>query len=214
MTGAWGQVPALVDNLPEPILFKRELIDRIQHAYTALQRERGPVHVAEDTWAMLRRIGAELDRVGGYNDAFAAGKKLLKQLLEEELVEAVGEQDGIPNQGMTIPDGEGDIRLSLEKPKVYAIDIDQLVGVLVAALEVEVAETSLPFAAVEGVGFVVKETVRALLSWGKFEPQVSKVKGYAATLARNGNDQAASIVTGAITETTRYKGVAFERKQT
>lgn len=213
MNDQWSQVPALVDGLREPTELKRALRERVQLAYSTLARERGEVHVPEDTFDMQRRLGGAHDLFKGYQAAFAEVVKLLKQLMEEELVEAVGEQDGIPNQGLTVPDTEGDIRLSRDEPKVYEIDLDQLVGVLVGVLELETAKTGLAFAAVEGVERTVHCTVKTLLSWGKFEPQVSKVKAYAATLARNGDDRASSIVTGAITEKSPYRGVKFERRK-
>jgi hypothetical protein len=201
-------VPALVDGLHQPTELKRLLKERVQQAYMELSRLRGPVHVPEDTWDMLRRIGGAHDLFKGYQAAFAEAVKLLKQLMEEELVDAVGEQDGIPNQGMTVPDSEGDIRLSRDEPRVYEIDLDQLLAVLVGQIDGTLAGDIWP---PELLGDVVRQAVGTLLSWGKFEPQVSKVKSYAATLARNGDDQASSIVTGAISEKNPYKGVKFER---
>lgn len=213
MTDSWAQVPALVDGLRHPTELQRLLKEQVQQAYMTLSRQRGPVHVPEDTWDMLRRIGSAYDLFKGYQAAFGDVVKLLRQLAEEELVEAVGEQDGIPNQGMTVPDAEGDIRLSRDEPKTYEIDVDQLVAVLVSTLETEHALV-FPGGGVtdaEPVELIVKQTIEAVLSWGKFEPQVSKVRAYAATLARNGDDQGSSIVSGAITVQNPYKGVKFER---
>lgn len=209
--GAWDQVPALIPrDMPSPVEFKRELVDRINTAYYGLLAERGEVHTPEDTFAMQRRLGAERDRFSGYQDAFKAGAALLKELQEEELVLAVGEQDGIPNGGLTIPDAEGDIRISLDAPKSYSIDIDQLVAVLVGVLQDNAPEDHDTEYAIQ---YAVTETVRALRGWGKVEPQVSKVRAWAATLARAGRDKDASVVSGAISESTPYKGVRFERKK-
>lgn len=212
MNDQWSQVPALVDGLREPTELKRALRERVQLAYSTLARERGEVHVPEDTFDMQRRLGGAHDLFKGYQAAFAEVVKLLKQLMEEELLEAVGEQDGIPNQGLTVPDTEGDIRLSRDEPKVYEIDLDQLMAVLVSALQNEASKRG----EVENLGLVdwtVHATAMTMLSWGKFEPQVSKVRAYAATLARNGDDRASSIVSGAITEKNPYKGVKFERRK-
>lgn len=217
MNDQWSQVPALVDGLREPTELKRALRERVQLAYSTLARERGEVHVPEDTFDMQRRLGGAHDLFKGYQAAFAEVVKLLKQLMEEELVEAVGEQDGIPNQGMTVPDIEGDIRLSRDEPRVYAVDMDQLVGVLTEVISDKVLREDLTATqqpSLTGAAeFAVAQAVATLLSWGKFEPQVSKVRAYAATLARNGDDRASSIVTGAITERSPYRGVKFERRK-
>jgi hypothetical protein len=214
---SWSQVPALVDGLNQPTELKRLLKERVQQAYMDLSRLRGPVHVPEDTWDMHRRLGGAHDLFKGYQAAFAEVVKLLKQIMEEELVEAVGEQDGIPNQGMTIPDPEGDIRLSRDEPTTYEIDLDQLLAVLAEKVSDQVLREELTAAQQPSLTwaaeFAVGQAVATLLSWGKFEPQVSKVRAYAATLARNGDDQAASIVSGAITQSNPYRGVKFERKQ-
>jgi len=208
---SWSQVPALVDGLNQPTELKRLLKERVQQAYMDLSRLRGPVHVPEDTWDMHRRLGGAHDLFKGYQAAFAEVVKLLKQIMEEELVEAVGEQDGIPNQGMTIPDPEGDIRLSRDEPITYAIDLDQLLAVLTDQVLKHIDDKML--SGYEACDTAIQVTAETLLSWGKFEPQVSKVRAYAATLARNGDDQAASIVSGAITQSNPYRGVKFERKQ-
>lgn len=210
MSDSWTQVPALVDGLHQPTEFKRLIRERVQQAYAELYRLRGPVHVPEDTWDMVRRIGGAHDLFKDYQAAFGDAVKLLKQLMEEELIGAVGEQDGIPNQGMTVPDGEGDIHLSRDEPRTYEIDVDQLVGVLAGQIDDTLAGDCWPL---DLVNTIVGQTVSTMLTWGKFEPQVSKVRAYAATLARNGDDQASSVVSGAITEKNPYKGVKFERKR-
>lgn len=208
MNDSWANVPALVNDMPAPVELRRELIDRITAAYYDLVKERGEVHTPEDTFAMQRRLGGTRDQFSGYMDAFKAGAALLKELQEEELVLAVGEQDGVPNQGLTIPDAEGDIRISLDTPKSYTIELDQLVAVLIANIL-----DSAPVAGdVDLIPYAVTETVKALQEWGKVEPQVSKVRAWAATLARAGRDRDASVVKGAIHESTPYKGVKFTRK--
>lgn len=213
MDDSWSQVPALVDGLNQPTELKRLLKERVQQAYADLARLRGAVHVPEDTWDMHRRLGGAHDLFKGYQAAFAEVVKLLKQIMEEELIEAVGEQDGIPNQGMTIPDSEGDIRLSRDEPTTYAIDLDQLLAVLADQVAAQLDKTErLDADELAAVEVATRMTAKVMLSWGKFEPQVSKVRAYAATLARNGDDQAASVVSGAITQHNPYRGVKFERK--
>lgn len=203
----WSQVPALVENLGTPEVFGETLRHRVQYAYAELARLRGQVTRPEDVFDLVRRIGHEHEQFKAYQRVFTEAVKLLHQLLEEELVEAVGEQDGIPNQGLTVPDAEGDIRLSLDTPRVYSIDMAQVWSVVANRLadDARVTEVGDP------VPWTVYALVIMLSELGKFEPQVSKIRAYAATLARAGLDKEAAIVSSAITENRPYKGVKFER---
>ena len=207
MSNPWDKVPALTSNLPDPIQLQRALKDRIQAAYATLYEQRGRVDTPEDTYEMQRKLATTDEQFKGYMTAFREARKVIAQLQQEELVEARGEQDGIPLDGLTVPDRDGDIRLSLDAPAVYDIDLEQLLAVLLTNImdRAPVADD------VELIPYAVGETAAALLSWGKFEPQVSKVKAFAATLARNGRDKDASVVSGAITQRNPYKGVKFER---
>lgn len=205
---AWSTVPALVENLPRPNLLQAQLKQNIQEAYAALYLERGTVHLPEDTFDMQRRLARTEELFKGYVTAFNAARQTLAQLREEELIEARGEQDGIPLDGMTVPDMEGDIRITLDAPTVYDIDMDQLVAVLIANL-IKAAPVA---GDIDLIHYAVTETVAALREWGKVEPQVSKVKAWGATLARNGRDQDAATVRGAISKRNPYRGVKFERK--
>lgn len=206
-------MPALVQHMPAPDVLLTELKTRINQAYYDLVQERGPVHTPQDTFSMQRKIGGELDRFGSYKRAFEAAIKLLKELQAEELIEAVGEQDGVPNQALTIPDAEGDIRLSNDAPSVYNIDTQQLLAVIftqVAATAQRLREEGHDFDEILSQTF--EGSMATLMALGKFEPQVSKVRAWADSLARDGNDRDSSVVSGAITKKTPYKGVKFERK--
>lgn len=207
---AWSTVPALVENLPRPNLLQAQLRQNIQEAYAQLFAERGEVHVPEDTWDMHRRLARTEELFKGYVTAFNAARQTLAQLREEELIEARGEQEGIPLDGMTVPDAEGDIRISLDAPAVYDIDMDQVLAVLSGMLTDEAATFETENLGL--VAWVVGRTVGELLTMGKFEPQVSKIKAWGATLARNGRDQDAATVRGAISKRNPYRGVKFERK--
>jgi hypothetical protein len=54
--------------------------------------------------------------------------------------------------------------------------------------------------------------MRALVQCGKFEPQVTKTRAYADTLARDGFDGLAAAVNSTIKLTVKLKGVKVERK--
>ena len=214
----WNEVPALVSGLREPAQLRRELTRLIQESYAALYKERGSVEVPEDTFAMQRRLGAAQDLFSGYAAAFGAAKKLIGQLQAEELVEAVGEQDEIPNQALTIPDPEGDLHVFPEYANAYEIDMDQILATLSTRMGalVEAAAYRWPGSTVldpyDLATLIVNTVYETVTQWGKFEPRVSKVKAYGDSLARAGDDKGASVVRGAITRKRQYQGVKYERK--
>jgi len=237
----WSDVPALVEGLREPTELKRLLRQRVQEAHAELRRERGEVTRPEDTYDMQRRLGQALDLFGGYATAFKDITALIKQLIEEELVDAVGESDGVPNQGITVPDAEGDVRLSLDMGNKHVIDEAQVMTVvghhLAEAIMPALVDMFAEASAIgenahksnvaqmgEAIGVVLQRakhnlTVLVTATWqtlaldlGKVELQVSKVKAYANGIARRGDDQGAAVVNSAITTTQSYKGVKFERK--
>jgi hypothetical protein len=207
----FSDVPMLVQGMPEPPALQRRIKDAIEQGWDGLRRERGEVTRPEDTYRMQRALAHTRDLCAGYAAAFAAGSKLAHQLQEEDLVDAVGEQGGIPNQGMTIPDAEGDVQLALEYANQWKVDVDQLLTVLgnEMAQAAEAATGVAPGDLARMITQTVYETVR---SWGTLTPQVTKVRKYADSLARQGNDHSASIVNSALTSTREYKGVGYKRK--
>lgn len=217
-------IPTIVANLPHPNDLRRQLRTTLGAAYTAALAARGAVHVPEDTFEIQRRLAVTWEAFDGYARAFADAKKLVAEMQFEQLVEAVGEQDGIPNQGLTIPDTEGDVHLSREHAKARTFDFDTLIQVVAA----EVAGEMIAGAKAEGEyiseagGTVLDEhdltdgirvAINRFLELGKFEPQITKVNAYAQVIARHGDDRRSSVVTGAVTEKQTFKGVKFERKK-
>lgn len=218
MTDGPEKVLALVSGLREPTELGREVRQQLQEAYARRYAEReaqGGVQTAEDTFAMQRSLAGVRELFEGYARVFKEGAKLTGQLQQEELVEAVGEQKGKPNQGMTVPSSEGDIVLKLDHTNSHDIDVDQLVAVLaLEAMDRLGQSTGVPTPAhlEEHLVAMVTFVCEVMASWGSFAPQVSKVRAYAAELARAGQDKRAAQVTGAIVTTKTYKGVGFERK--
>lgn len=224
-------VPVLLADLPEPSSLRRVLLDQVESAYAALRAARGPVTVPEDTFDAQRRLVQARELFAGYSDAFRKARTRIAQILEEELVEAVGEQDGRPNQGLTVPDASGDIRVSLDMARVHDIDTDALVSWVAASYTqrlTELISASLgslgpayppadggEWATSSYAGDVYTEVqgaLFALLGLGSFTPQVSKVRALAETLARNGHDSDAAVVRGTIVTRSTYQGLKVERK--
>lgn len=212
MPSEWDQVPATVRGLHQPEELTRLLRLRVQEAWHAMQEARGEVTRPEDTFDMQRRLTGTVELFKGYARAFSEATKTVGQLQEEELVTAVGEQDGLPIQALIIPDPDGDITVRPAFDTGYEIDLDQVLAILVGEYGAQLPE--LPDDAANAVTSILAQALETLLTLGKFELQVSKVKAYAATLARGGSDIASSVVTSAIRKTPpKYKGVTVTRKE-
>lgn len=222
-------LPAVLTGMIEPHDLRRKILHAVQVGYEALSAERGDVTVPEDTFPTQRALATAAETLKGYAEAFTAGAKMVATLQEEELVEAVGEDAGVPREGITVPDSGGDLRIAPKYENEHGADVDQLIAVVAA----EVLETSysdqhgnvvdLVRAIVEGdagdpeglasqLQDVLTDAMHRLLTVGKFTPQVTKVKTYAAGLSRNGQDGLAAVARTSLTKRTVYKGVTTTRK--
>jgi hypothetical protein len=197
--------PPSVARLPEPQALRTMFAVGIRKTYQDIVEARGEVHTPEDTFALQRRLADALENFKAYSSAFSYGAKIIAEVQTEELIAAVGD-DGhgdTPAQSLTIPSRSGDIRLNVTHENVHAIDAGSVFAVLAAV----VAGDDDDLASVILAAFDLLQEV------GKFEPQVSKVKAYAATLARMELDKLAGAMADTISTTRKYKGVEFERKE-
>lgn len=203
-----------VGGLPDPTDLRRAIRAAVDSAYLEAVQARGAVNVPADTFDLQRKLAAALELFKAYQRAFGDAVRLIGQLQEEQLIDAVGEQAGVPNQPLTVPDPEGDVRLGLQIDKVYSFDTEQLITVVSTHItESSLALASLLPAVREQVRAEIANGIRLFLSLGKFEGQVSKVRSYAADLAREGCDDLASVVSGTIRDFTTYKGIKYERQE-
>jgi hypothetical protein len=195
-------------QLPDPQILRRKLTDALESEFARARAAQGEILVPEDTFDLQRKLAAAHEILTGYARAFADAGKRVASMQEEQLVDAVGEQAGVPNQGLTVPDAAGDVRLSLDFATARDFDLDQLIAVVV--LDEVRRWVSDPEGEPEELA---EAAIRRFLGLGKFEPQVTKVKAYAKAVARAGADDLASVVSGAVRDRPpTYKGVKFERK--
>lgn len=224
----------LTANLPDPEALRWSLRSQLEDAYQAAVELRGQAHTPEDTYDIQRALAAATDHLKAYGSVFYQLRQYVGQLVEEQMIDAVGEQTrmasavgidgepeysgtGTPNQGLRIPDGAGDVVLSLDNTTSYTFDLDQILAVLVGIAVADLGALIWPDRLVEPdmygkLAELIEGTLRDLLDLGKFDAQVSKVKARAAKLARAGDDQAASVLNGTIRKKTIYKGIKYERK--
>ena len=209
-----------------PLPAARELGEALQRGVNEtiarMRTERGTVTAAEDVFETVRWVQGISERLTDYGRAFAGAAKLAESYAEEELIEAVREQDGIPLANLTVPDAEGDIRLTRYAPNEHAIDAETLKAV-VAARALERTRGSEPeqgdtqsdadYATEyeEWMAAVMIGAMDDLLALGVFAPGVTKVKAYAKEVARSGDDKLAAAVSGAVSSTSRYKSTKIER---
>lgn len=193
----------LVDGLPDPRDLKRVVKERVQAAYAQLHADRGDVLRPEDTYDLHRRLQATREQMDGYARGFQEVSKVIGQLQQEELVEAVGEQDGVPLSGLTIPTAGGDIVVTPAFKRVNDIDADRVQQAIVDGIT-EAWMEPIEHAAVhstetleENLREMLAQALTALLGTGKYEPQVSKLKATAQEWARAGRDDMAGTLMAA-----------------
>lgn len=201
----------LVDGLPDPQALKQVVKERIQQAYADLHAARGEVLQPEDTYDLHRRLQATREQMGGYERGFKEVGALIGQLQQEELVEAVGEQDGVPLSGLTIPTAGGDIVVAPSFKRVNDIEPEAVQTAIVNGV-VEAWMEPIEHAAVhstetleESLRELVQQALTVLIGTGKWEPQISKLRATAQEWARSGHDDLAGRLMAAHTVRQKYQ---------
>lgn len=226
-------LPEPVRKLPAPRELAAMLREVLESEIVRVRQERGDVHAPEDTHALIRSLQAFREAAGDYGRAFSTVAGVAGQEIEQELLSAVGEQDGVPNSGMGVPDADGTtIKVSIDSSNSYDIDADSVYptlaellvathpslvdDILNAAVSVALDIDDRPRLMAEFSGAINQALVLAmneLSTIGTVTLQVTKVKALAASLGRLGADKLASVATGAIRKTTSHKGVSIKREQ-
>jgi len=227
--------PISMGSLPEPVEFTRLFKLGIERAYAVAREELGPNPTAEQTYALHRTMAKGFDLAKGYKSAFEAGRKLFSELQAELLADAVGEQDGVPNSNLTIPDAEGDITLKVGSSNVHTMDEEGLKAAVAARVighdrpETAGSAESMSLTTFvrdlvngdttedpERLGEVLAEALMTGMDTyaelGSFKPQVSKVREFAAEVARAGDDPLSGAVLATIDTKRKLDGVTMTRK--
>jgi hypothetical protein len=199
----------------DPAQLKRELAAAFELGLLQLRRERGAVHLPEDTHAAVRRVSDIAQHAGAYEAAFKALRVRAEQALGEELIEAVGSaSDGIPLSAMKVPHNGDIIRVSPEFTTVRDIDVQQAAYAL-AESELATwdfpADDDLRALIVQYALTVASRVVDELYCAAK--PKVTGVEALATTLGHHGEDQLASVARSAIGKPTKkFTKIKVERK--
>lgn len=224
----------IVTRFPDHRTLNKALQDGVNATMAQLRAARGEVVSEEDVYDAVRWAQGIAESFHEYGRAFAGAAALVGQYAEEELAEAVGEQDGVPLRSLTVPDVDGtDIRLSKETANTHHIERDAVLQALAVSL-VQGEELAGEMAVIlsdlyDRVEFTDKATEEAtydaaeaklvaillhafeqLITLGSFSLQVSKVQAFRKELARR-DAMLASTVAGAVRTTKKYTGVKMSR---
>jgi hypothetical protein len=212
-------------RLPAPADLKETLRRELSEHVTRERADRGDIHQPEDVWALVRKLAGAKDAFEEYAQAFSAAASMAGRELKEELIAAVGENDGIPLSGMSVPDTDGtDIAFSLAKGNTHGIDADQVISAVISNLIMISRDTEPEEQPGDDyyeyrdryetwMAGVMRLAVDHVLALGSYAMQVSKVRAFAADLAATERDGESAVVRGSISTTPTYKGVKLERKR-
>jgi hypothetical protein len=224
----------IVTKFPDHRTLGKALQDGVNDTMAQLRAARGKVVAPEDTYETVRWAQGIAESFHEYGRAFAGAAALVGQYAEEELTEAVGEQDGIPTQSLTVPDVDGsDIQLAKQTSNTHHIDKGAVLRALAVSFvqqhdvtgELSVIlsdlydrvewtdkgteEATYERAEEKAVEFLL-QAFEELAELGTFSLQVTKVAAFSKELARR-DTLLASTVTGAMGKTTEYSGVKMSR---
>jgi hypothetical protein len=204
-------------GLPTPHETRVLLVERLEEAVAKVRAER-TVHGKEDTYALIRSVQSVCELIGDYSNAFKAVAGTGKSILAEELAEAVGEQQGIPMSGMTVPHGSTNIQIDRKTHNEYYIDMPQVLGALAAlvavewARELEAGATDITPSS-QPEQFAMSVAQRALTMMGSAALKVSHVRALAVELAGVGEDALSAVVSDSIRKNVKYDGISVKRTE-
>jgi hypothetical protein len=219
--------------LPAPSSIAAQLRRQLNDAVLVERERRGEVRLPEDTWPMMRALARVVETCGEYERAFKKAVTEANQVAEEDLIEAVGAQNHVPTHGMTVPDADGDVKVNLDLANSYEFDQAALLNAVAFAVREQHDAVNVLLQIMkmfgdrmtedearhrddqidEFISHLLLAAMRELCELGKFEPQVTKVKKFTASLARGTDaDDVVSSVTSSTIRRTKYKGVKVVRE--
>lgn len=201
--------------MPAPRAVVAVLRENLHQLVLEARNRRGEVRLPEDTYELVRSLMGVREGAADYAHAFATIRQEVDGFIQDDLEQAVGEQDGVPNSGMTVPDVDGtNIAVTVDTQNQYGFDTTALVQALVFEAMDQAAEIESPDLPREYVAWLLGVALERLIGLGQFRPQVTKVRAFAADLSRReGGPAIASTVMSTVTKTAKFKGIKVERKQ-
>ncbi len=209
-------------GLPAPVEVRKALGEQFEAAVARERERRGQVTRPADTWPMVRAVESFAALVDDYARVLTTVAKDARKVLEEELFEAVGEQDGIPSGPLNVPHAGSIISVKAKTDNVYDIDADQVLGALAALVSeqwhlrrddaTKHGKPLPPAPEDEPQQYAMAVAQRALVMVGAATLKVTHVKNLAVELGHMGADSLSATVTDAIRKRRIYKGTDVSRK--
>lgn len=210
--------PQFGPQMPAPHTLVGILRQRLEAMVLELREERGEVHVPEDVYPSVLRVGALIEGLQDYAAAFKKIAGEAKAYVQDDLEAAVGEQDGIPNSGMKVPDPDGtNLRVDLDTTGEYSFDLEAIMRGIAVQLMTEfpndARDPALDGDQADGELYVMLlKAMERLQATGQYRPQVTKVRALATEIART-DPKVASTITSTIKRTNVFKGIKIKREQ-
>lgn len=207
-----------LDEIPAPSDIRPWLRQRLDGWVARIRTERGDITTPETVYPLVRSTEGYRDLMAAYARAFKGAADDAKAVLEEELFEAVREQDGIPMGRLYVPNSDGTaIKVAPKIENEQDFDRDQVLGALAAlvaeewaaAVEAEDPPCQSIYDAPEQYAAAVAG--RALDMMGAAKMKVTHVRALAERLDQLNAPGLAAVVRDAIHTTRVYKGVNVER---
>lgn len=205
------------DRMPAPRTVVAVLRENLHRLVLDARAARGEVRMPEDTYDLIRSLMGVREGAADYAHAFTTIRREIDGFIQDDLELAVGEQDGVPNSGMKVPDVDGtDIAVSLDTRNEYQFDTNALAAAVTfhtleqhAALFADGGSVS-----DDGAAELLMAALEQVISLGRFQPQVTKVRAFADDVARiPGGASIAATVRGSVSKTPQFRGIKVERKQ-
>jgi hypothetical protein len=198
---------------------RTQLIDALRADVTERREGRGSVVVPEDTYPLVRRLTAVEEVLRQFAQAFTDAAGEAAALIAEEATIALGEQDGVPNGSLFVPDGAGQrIKVSPDwdsNAKGDVWDVGSLIGWLAedqtedAGVNIEEDGGWTP----QIVAGVASDAMNRLLALGRFTPSVKAVESLRLRAAEREDDATAALLRQLRTRGERiYRGVKITRE--
>lgn len=193
----------------EPRELGEQLTSALELRLTEFRKARGEVIKPEDTHQTIRAVYEVSTRADEFARVLTAFAKRAKGILAEELTEAVGEQDGIPNQSMSVPHAGQKIQLSPKFETARDIDLEPaLAGVLALVADEWDADNLDPGADPHGFALEVARRAIAGLFGASAKVQITGIQVLAEELGQREMDSVAASVRDAVSNERKvFKGV-------
>jgi len=217
-----AETPALLPDrlhpeIPTPDGIRPWLRGRLDEAVARIRTARGEIDGPEDVYPLVRSTEGYRDLMAAYGRAFKGAAEDAKAVLEEELLEVVPEQDGIPLGRLHVPNRDGTtIRVAAKTENEHDVDRDQVLAALAALVAEEWAARRETDDTCEWPGsspeqFAIEVAARALEMMGAAKIKVTHARALAARLDQLAAPGLAQVVRDAIRTKRIYKGVQVER---